>query len=208
MAKIPEYKDNYALEYPRYTQPVDFEKPVMTAIIEGICDVIQAELEDNINTLIETNNIGSASGELLDFWGELVNETRKARIDDIYKIYIRAKIRRNNSTGTWADLVDIIRSLYFVSDMVVSIFDADYAEAILEAQYSYVEADVDPVSIFALIDKARAAGVKLNYIFWPDTEDNLFTFSSLENAVESDTARGLANDLQTQGGRLVGVLSS
>lgn len=206
MSKIPEQKTDYAREFPAYTQPADHLTSVLPALIEGLCEVIQSELENPLASLIVTNSVDQSSDQLLDYWGELVDESRDGRDNEPYRTAIRAKIRRNLSNGTWSDLIAIARSLYGDAALDIDVSDSPPAEGVMEVRTDASLLDAD--QIFALLDNARAAGVRLHYIHWPDDEENLFTFSDTGSLTTGDTSKGFANDAQTTGGKLVSALAA
>ena len=208
MALIPTHKTDYEEEYKEYTQPADHQTSILPALIEGVCTVIQDELEDNLATIMLENNVANATGALLDHWAEMVGISRNSADDTTLRLQIRGRIRRNRSNGTWQDLIAISRSLYGLPEGAISVSESWPAQAVLEVKEDYATPGLNPDLIFRALDGSRAAGVKLFYIHWPDVEDNLFTFASGSTLVTGDNQKGFSNLIQAQGGRLVGVLSS
>ena len=205
--KIPDNKDDYALVHPQYVQPSDHQTDVLPALIEGICDVIQSELEDSVQIALSENSIANATDSLLDAWGVLVGQPRSGRTDDAYRIAIRSQISINLSTGTWDELIRIVKSLYGDSTMGVYVADHLLAEGELEAQASIETNNISPVLVHNVIERVRPAARRLHYIYWAGDEGNTFAFADGDVIVD-DTARGFGDDTETVGGRFCNALAA
>lgn len=212
MAKVPDKITDYAQRHPDYVQPADYRQDVIPALIEGVADVAQTQLEAPVAALLSINNLDSGAGPLLDYWGGIVGVPRNGRADDIYRVAIRAAIAINTSNATWPDLLAIAESAYggygAVDDSPVEYYDSQPAEAVIEVKRNTVTSGVSPAAVFASLDRARAAGVRLQYIAWAADDDDIFALSDTASLASGDTARGLADTAQTSGGRMTNALAS
>lgn len=83
------------------------DKPRIRALVEAVASGAQ-DLEDRAFGLLTSTVLEVASGDLLDKWGALVGEARGALVnDDDYRVFIRARIRANSSTGTTDEFITI-----------------------------------------------------------------------------------------------------
>jgi hypothetical protein len=111
-------------------------------------------LEDALWDLYLLRWVGSATGAALDNLGAIVGQPRQSADDEVYRLYVQARIRLNRSSGTTEDLLAVL-GLVFSGEMrlhdrppagfrleLVGAVDADHAAAYL-----------------ALLRAARAAGV-------------------------------------------------
>ncbi len=89
------------------------QDPTMRGIMEALAEELQ-EVEDVITALIFDRAISSASGVLLDRYGDLVNLEREARSDDEYRLAIQAKILANQE-GHLAKNVGNVAAIFFDS---------------------------------------------------------------------------------------------
>lgn len=66
-----------------------------------------SQIEAQLGELIRMRHLDLASGIWLDFLGEIVGESRKARLDSEYRRYLRIRILVNRSKGKLGDLYAI-----------------------------------------------------------------------------------------------------
>lgn len=82
-------------------------KPRIAAIVHSHAIQIQ-EIEDCANAIIASKMLDNATGEQLAAIGRIVGQPNLGWTDEIYKLYVRARIRANRSLGersdTWAIL--------------------------------------------------------------------------------------------------------
>lgn len=139
------------------------------------------EAEDLMAPLVLARNIDTATGTTLDSLGEAVGLDRSGRSDETYRLFIRAKVLINRSSGTANELIAIARQLAGDPDLTVLIDEYNPATFFMRLiNYQLVD---DPALWGALLRLAKAAGVRFQLVYstQPD-EDLVFRFSSTTSA--------------------------
>lgn len=184
------------------------ELPNWLAIVDAIAARVQA-LEDAIRDCYTITSIDDSEGAQLDVLGRLVGEPRYGRADDVYRLYIRAKVRANKSSGTMADLYAVLRAM-FGQSLEATITPAPPAGIIVTIAAPALNPDEQAAALHFLII-AKAAGVRL----WLETtpaggnDADLFTLLDPEHLTDGlQPGLGLsdAND-KSVGGQLVSAVS-
>lgn len=175
-------------------------KPHVRALTETLAE--RFATEDAIEyELYLAQWISTASGALLNAVGELVGEPRLGRSDDLYRLWIQARVRINRTQGTAADSYHLIRLIAGTAT------DVHYLPMPPAAYTIEVNGtDVDAHEMYKLLDAVRPAGVQMNLIYTPDSDlTTLFTFSETAT-VTTDPIKGFSDTAQVTGGRFRGVL--
>lgn len=87
--------------------PTQFKgKERIEGMIAAFTDQLQ-EIEDVLSDLVEFRALDNAQGAQIDVIGKIVGEPRKGRNDDLYKLWVRARIAINTSRGTPEDLIKV-----------------------------------------------------------------------------------------------------
>ncbi|MFT9493429.1 DUF2612 domain-containing protein [Anaerosolibacter sp.] len=172
--------------------------------IGKLLKIIADEMNEIETAFLEIQNsrdIDQTEGATLDRVGTNVQQLRGAVSDDIYRVLIKAKIKRNISDGGIETMIDIISFILNIDKTDVKITESWPAEP------ATIQVDVPASAVnglgltllqFAQIcDLVAASGVKASTLF-----QGTFEFSSMEGDVETDIDKGFADDLQTTGGTL------
>lgn len=168
------------------------------ALVETLAERFAAE--DLVDyELYQAQWISTANGALLDAVGELVGEPRLGRSDELYRLWIQARIRINRTQGTIPDSYHLIR---LVTGPGVEITYTPLYPAAYTIELNGT--DVDPTELYKLLDAVRPAGVQMNLTVNAD-RTKLFTFSDTDTVTPNDTDRGFGNPSQTIGGHWQGI---
>lgn len=79
------------------------------------CDILgglSQDWEDAAQSLFSLLSIEDSVGQQLDVIGRIVGQARVGLADSIYRIYLRARIAANRSTGVPEDIYTVFRLLY------------------------------------------------------------------------------------------------
>lgn len=174
-------------------------KPHVRALVETLAE--RFATEDAVECeLYRAQWISTAEGSLLTAVGELVGEPRLGRSDELYRLWIQARVRINRTQGTIPDSYHLIRLIAGDSAQItyLPLYPAAYS---IEVNGT----DVDPTELYKLLDAVRPAGVQMNLTVNASLTD-LFAFSDTETVTPNDPEHGFANPSQTTGGHWQGVL--
>lgn len=151
-------------------------KAKLEALLSALIQQVQ-EAEDAAFTIINGFNLDTAVGDQLDCLGAIVGEPRNARTDTTYRLWIRARILLNRSSGKTEEIYAIF-NLLIPAGTEPELTDYYPAEFVLSI--TGVLDDEDLVDQLALIlHEAKAAGVGAS-LMWQEAEDaDMFTFASI-----------------------------
>jgi hypothetical protein len=181
--------------------------PGWTSIVEAIAARVQA-LENVAQQVYTITSIDDSEGVQLDVLGRLVGEPRGGKTDALYRLFIRAKVRANRSSGTHEDLYAVLVAL-FGAGMEAKIAPAYPAGIIVTITAPLLDADDQAAALHFLII-AKAAGVKLWLETSPGDDDDMYTLLDPEHLTDGlQPGLGLsdAND-KSFGGQLASAVSS
>jgi hypothetical protein len=121
-------------------------------------------LEDAIAGVYLGRLLANAVGVQLDTIGRYVGESRKGRADNIYLLWLKARIAANRSFGRAEDLIRVIKLL---TAKTFRFFDLGLPCAfLLQFDDSVIDTDAETIRNYGLIiASARAAGVNGQTIF-------------------------------------------
>lgn len=85
-------------------------KVTWEGFVELLADQAQ-DLEDSAQTLFGVYDIDNSDGVQLDTIGRIVGQARVAATDALYRIYLKARILANKSTGTSEEVYAVFRRL-------------------------------------------------------------------------------------------------
>jgi hypothetical protein len=159
------------------------------------------ENEDDLNKILNWRDIDQAQGKALDELGKNVRQNRGQATDDVYRILIKSKIKRNLSNGSINTLIDFLSFILQVDKKTIKV-----TELWSSGQPATLKVDCPNDAVSAtglsraqfgtLINLVVAAGVKANVLF-----EGTFGFSSNDTASETSSF-GFADDALTTGGTL------
>jgi hypothetical protein len=162
-----------------------YRKPRLMALLRSYAAEVQ-RLEDAYWDLLTKRSVADATGKTLDLLGRIVGQPRQGRSDDVYRIWIAARVLVNASSGTRPQLLAIVRKL--VGEGVALRFEDEYPAAFtIHVDEAIVGAD--GVEIAKMIAQARAGGVG-GQLHWFDDDAHVFRFSSVADVPELDSAHG------------------
>ena len=149
--------------------------------------------------------LDSATGAQLDLLGATVREDRGGKSDTDYRAFIKARIAINRSNGRAGEILNVLRLISAAGD--VFYLDEVFPAAMVVYQ------DVDPAAFAGdetvyidILKQAKGGGIQVQFVWSERASTARFTLSS-SNTLETSNTLGLANDAQTTGGHLSGVVS-
>lgn len=177
-------------------------KKVVRALTETCAERVAAEESVDIE-LYSKQWMDDATGELLDAVGEVVGEPRLGRSDDLYRLWIRARVRINRTQGKIADSYHLVR-LIAGQDVLVHYTPTPPAAYRMDVEGT----DVDASELYRLLDAVRPAGVRMNLFYSPEEDlTEVFTLSASGALDTGDSDKGLGDSGNPAvGGKLRGVL--
>lgn len=177
-------------------------KPVVRALTETIAERFAAEELVDLDVYV-SQWIDAASGDLLDAAGAIVGEPRLGRADDLYRLWIKARVRINRTNGQIRDSYHLVR-LIAGEGVTVHYTPTPPAAYIISVD----DTDVDAHELFKLLDAVRPAGVRMNLDYDPGNDTTTqFTYAPTGTIVHGDNDKGYGDSSNpTTGGRYRGVL--
>lgn len=145
-------------------------KPAVVALLKSWAAEIQ-ELEDSANELRLQRALASAEGVNLDVLGAIVGQPRGGRSDTQYRIWIAGRILVNKSRGKTPQLIAIAAKLCNGPVRLREFYPAAFT-----IYCDRVIVGADGVEIAKLLDIAKAAGVRMHFV-WYDVP-TAFRFST------------------------------
>ena len=160
-------------------------------------------LENSTYPIIDARDFSVATGNRLDGIGQIVNEPRAGKTDDLYRIYITARMIVNLSEGNVEDLFSLFRTL--TNNVSENITYTEFYPASFEILVPDQIQDAATAFTFnTFLQQARAIAIGANYIYFPDTD--IFQFSST-SSVEVDSSLGFGDIADSNvGGKFAGAL--
>lgn len=161
-------------------------------------------VEQTFERIRDWRDIDVAEGTTLDKIGTIVNQSRGAATDEVYRILIKSKIARNLSTGDINTIIGVLSTALNCEPSEIEIKEL-YSDPIdpepatislikLPLQ-SVNEAGISPIQFARIIQQTVAAGVRVGVIEMTGT----FQFAS-GSTTESSPAAGFSNDVGSTGG--------
>lgn len=180
------------------------EKPNLAGWMSAFTAEVQ-EIEDAFFGLLLQRFLSNAVGEQLNIIGRRVGLERKGLDDVRYRVFLRAWIRANRSSGTGDDVLEVADLALQGADIT---FIPSYPAAfVLEVTEALGE---DALTIASLISRARLAGVNGQLLYNEVAAAATFTTAS-GDAEESSTTQGTASgdsDTTGTGGLLADVMET
>lgn len=173
------------------------DKPRLLAYLNAVLRPIQ-KFEDDVWAVILSRLIDDAIGVQLDILGKIVGEPRGSHVDDeIYRLFIRARIAINHTHGHADDVIGVLRLV----EAAEFSFSEYYPATIL---IEYVAVTAAPATVlFELANEARAAGVALLLTY--GTQTDFFSFCAGLTPI-ADSVHGFAPTDLSSGGYISGVV--
>ncbi len=152
--------------------------------IKTLVNAFQAEIQELYNATQEISvksMLSVAIGNILDRYGERVDlERTPGQSDDSYRVAIQAQIKSTAAHGSIQQLIELLNTLIGSDNAILT--ELFPAAVLLLAVVDPLDFDMfDEVSIYNQMQKARAAGVRLDV--GVQSSETPFTFTSLSDPV-------------------------
>lgn len=175
------------------------------AVVNAICKMILVEcqrIEDAFGDIADSRLIDNVkcADRSLELVGGLVGEPRRGRVDAVYKLWIKARVKVNKSNGEFDELIEII-DIVESSDYIAE----EYFPAALYYEFGDL-VDAPASDLFEMLKEAKSGGVWLGMIYGDVTDDPFSCCAG--TAVEANVDEGFGlTDLST-GGEMSHVFST
>ena len=123
--------------------------------------------EDALWQLYTERRIDTAIGAQLDDIGEIVGQPRVSADDEVYRLYLRARIRVNRSSGTTEDILDIARLILNDPDAHLQNDNTGIAAYVLRV-LGVELSDELAATLFKFLRDSTADGVRTVIEYLPD----------------------------------------
>lgn len=162
-------------------------------------------LEAALFELLRMRSLDTATGDQLDVLGRIVGQSREGLIDEVYRVFLRARVLVNNSSGTPEELIAIMRRV--LEDTTdIQLQEQFPAAVVLITGYPLVTPRT-PAIVFRLLNEARSAAVRLFLEYITVSASLAFTFST-SSSVEVSASLGFGDDTDpATGGQFAGVIA-
>ncbi len=180
-------------------------KPRIASLLKAYLTEFQA-IENAYWDLWISRNIEDATDDLLDILGKIVGQTRDGNVDDVYRVFIKIKIKVNKSDGRRETLIAIASLLGGGSDVYIK--DYQIATVYIQPLGALIAPATKTVSLY--LGKSVAAGVRLIFVWsgYADTNTlKLGSTYSLDNPTVNQSP-GSYYSTPVGGGHLAGVINA
>lgn len=156
------------------------------------------DLENSVQELYSRLNIDSMSGTQLDLIGTIIGQPRSGQEDIVYRVFLKAKIGVNVSSGTIEDILSVWQILLPNAD--IELIENFPAEVMITTDAILSDAEAEFIKDF---DEILSAGVGFGGVVNYDPE-NAFAFA---DDIDDPNTGGFGdyND-STAGGKLASFL--
>jgi len=141
------------------------------------------EVEDSLWAVLLMTMANAEGDQLDEVYGNLVGIERNGRTDADYRIALQAQISINRSSGTYDELLRLARLLVDSSSVLTL---TEHYPAAIEIRAATVSHETTGETIAAKLREAKAAGVRLIFIYQATTDENVFTWDSTTSTQEWD----------------------
>ncbi|TQK41978.1 hypothetical protein FB479_11679 [Brevibacillus sp. AG162] len=160
------------------------------------------ENRDVLTKIKEWQDIDQAEGHTLDRHGRNVGQSRGQASDEVYRVLIKSKIKRNLSNGSIDTIIDFLAFLLQVDPTVVEVRELWEVgrDAVLHVNVPGGEITKTGLTLTQfgrLVNLVTASGVKAEVLF-----EGTFAFSSNYTESEYDRNTGFLSADGTAGGTL------
>lgn len=175
------------------------DRPRFKALLLAYIRRVQ-ELEDAAFDLLAARLLDSATGNLLTVIGRIVGQANVGGWSDTtYRLYIKARIRVNQSNGHPDDVIDVLHLVEPAAFVLEEYFPASMIVA-----YATAPAAI-PAVLIDLIRGAKAAGVRLQLLYG-DHDIGVDGFSFVAGTTDTaSTTEGFGLSDESSGGYLAGA---
>ncbi len=161
-----------------------YRQPSISALLRSWVNRVQ-ELENAYFDLLTKRGVSNGVGTVLDLLGKIVGQPREGRLDDLYRVWIAARVLVNQSSGTHPQLIALVQKLVsFQHDVRL---EDEYPAAFT----MHVDVPIDGptgVQIAKLLKVARAGGI--GGLFHWHRSATTFRFSAIADTPALGSAFG------------------
>lgn len=156
-----------------------YRKPTVMALLASWLSEVQ-QVENALWAILTQRGVANAVGAQLDVLGKLVGQPREGRSDDVYRLWVTARILVLRSSGQTEQLIAIAKKL--VGAAIPIRVDEYYPLALV----LNAEAGIDPAlgsQIARLLAAAKGSAVSLLFSWFSSYSSQPFTFSTTTDSV-------------------------
>lgn len=142
------------------------EKDKLMAVLSAFTDQIQA-VENVLQELLDERNIDVAVGDVLDLFGKVVGQPREGRTDDDFRLWIKARILINKSSGLTEEMYTVLKLItghMDSGDFQLTETAVGYP-AHFDVQTNFALGSLDPQVIYDILNEMRAITVDFTYTY-------------------------------------------
>ncbi len=172
-----------------------FRRPLIEALVCALSSGPQ-DVENATWQVLTERWLDDGLGVQLDRIGELLGLPRAGWDDDTYRALLRAQVLVLRSSGTWPDLFGV---LAVVGVDLALVTHAEHYPAAILIVLGEPLADLTGADLFGLLERARAAAIRLVLELPTVDVTEAFTWADAD-VDQADTLRGWADDTSTLGG--------
>lgn len=178
--------------------------PRFETLMRILTDQVQ-EIEVVLWDLLTERALNTAIGVQLDVIGRIVGQGRLGLEDDDYRVLLQARILVNRSDGEIETMLQLVR-LMVDPDDDTTLTEPEPASMLIVTDTAI---SFDASLAFLMLNLAKAAGVRLVFVYLPQDPDDTFQFSSQLGVVETDANQGYSlSTTPTVGGGYAGAFAS
>lgn len=149
------------------------DKPKFEAFITAFVQQFQ-DIEDVIGQLLTDRQIDTATGENLNILGRIVGQPREGRTDANYRLWIKARIQINRSSGRSEEIYNVLRLITgFLAVGDFQIEELDYPASFF-LTITPALGSMDPQIIYDIVNEMRSACVAFGILY--HITDPVFAF--------------------------------
>lgn len=171
-------------------------KPQLEALLSIYIAQVQ-DIENVLDDVLQLRWIDNATNDQLDVLGSLVGVAREGRVDDAYRVRIKAQIRANYASGIAQDFYDVF-TILLGTDSSTKLTDYPPAAFIAEVGNGGGEglSSDEAFEVVSIFRRLRGAGIDGQIIYSLENDDNTFTFANSSSEEDSST-QGFADNSET-----------
>lgn len=134
------------------------------------------KIEDALWQLYSETGLETAIGTQLDGLGRILKEPRNGRVDARYRVFLKARILSNRSSGTVEELLAVIELVTASTPTRITEYFPACIEVLMSAP---LPGDITPQDLLIILLKTKMAGVCLTLKEGDAEEDYRFEFSEI-----------------------------
>ena len=157
------------------------------------------ELENSFQQMLQGRSLEFAQGSQLDDIGSLFLFPRSGRSDDIYRLWLNARLFALRCAGRGDDLIQIVQLLDKLAT-TIDVFSLVPSTAVVEVEGLTIDAS----TLVEILRSAKGAGIRLDLVWTDPGLEPLIFGDTLE--AETDTVHGIGDATDPSvGGTLASV---